>query len=67
MHRQGESAVQQVAAPANEAVLLKRGSALQGLYMAGPKSYVVISDGDGKIVDKKEIIATVAPAAERQR
>lgn len=66
VHREGESAVQQVAATANEAVLLKRGSVLQGLYMAGPKSCVVISDGTGKIVDKNEIIATVAPARERR-
>ena len=67
VHRLGESSVRHVAGGANEAVLLKRGNALQGLYMAGKDSYVVISGGDTKIVRAKDITATVAPPEERPR
>jgi hypothetical protein len=67
VHRLGESSVRHVAGGANEAVLLKRGNALQGLYMAGKGSYVVISGGDTRIVRAKDITATVTPPGERPR
>ena len=66
VHRNGESKLQQVAANPNEAVLLKRGAALDGIYMAGESGYVVISDRDGKIVSVREITATIEPAGERE-
>jgi hypothetical protein len=62
VNQRGVSAVRQVAAAANEGVLLRRGKALQGLYVTGENSYVVLSDRDGKIIRAEEIVATVTPA-----
>ncbi|HWN94072.1 MAG TPA: hypothetical protein VNT99_03480 [Methylomirabilota bacterium] len=67
VHQNGTSGLRQVAAAENEAVLLRRGKKLQGLYMAGENGYVVMSDRESKIVRVEEITATIEPAGERER
>jgi hypothetical protein len=65
VHQNGASAVRKVAAASNESVVLKRGNAVQGLYIVGKNSYVVVSENEGKVVRGDQIFATVAEPRQR--
>ena len=65
VHQNGSSAVRKVAAASNESVVLKRGNAVQGLYILGKNSYVVVSENEGKVVRGDQIFATVAEPRQR--
>jgi hypothetical protein len=67
VYQDGRSALGEVAAGANESVLLRRGGNLQGLYMVGGKGCVVVSDSGTRVVRDHEVVATVKPAQEAQR
>lgn len=62
VYQDGRSTLGQVAAGANESVLLKRGETLQGLYMVGGKGCVVVSEGGARTVRAHEVVATVESA-----
>src|SRR5687767_25998 len=53
--------VRKIAAPPNQAVLLKRGGSIQALYVAGENSYVVMSDKETRVVRRDEIRGVVPP------
>jgi hypothetical protein len=55
VHQNGSSAVRKIAAASNESVILKRGNAVQGLYIVGKNSYVVLSENEGKVVRGDQI------------
>jgi hypothetical protein len=51
----GNSQVQKVAAAPKQAVLVRQGNALRGLYMAGESRYVVLSGTETRIVAAQQI------------
>jgi hypothetical protein len=59
VNQNGTSTVRKVASAPNAPLLLKRGDAVQGFYLLGKGSYVVMSGNESKVVSKDEIYATI--------
>jgi hypothetical protein len=54
--------MRQVAAGPNETVVLRRGNALQALYILGDSGYVVVSENESRLARPEEIRGSIARA-----
>ena len=59
MYVNGQRYLAEVAGVPNEAVLLRRGSAPERLYVLGDESYAVVANQQSKVVRARDITATV--------